>query len=220
MIAICSPGQAYNESQLQHLLGVLLLRRIVPVTMSTACPDIATMLQGRTTLDIGCGRKKLSGAVGLDLMPLPGVDVVADLNGRLPFEDNAFDAVHADQVLEHVRDLVGLIYEVHRILRPGGIFVAHLPYFRSSWAHIDPTHVRSFTINTLDYFVRGTYCHENYRFRDESFSRISVYLDKDYPNSPLRRLMRRLALRYPYRFENSILSSMYPFEQISFILTR
>lgn len=188
--------------------------------MPTNFPDLAVLLRNKKTLDIGCGRKKFPGAVGLDQLPLPGVDVVANLNDRLPFDGNTFDAVHADQVLEHVRDLVSLMREVHRVLRPGGLFVAHLPYFRSSWAHIDPTHVRSFTINTLDYFVRGTFCHENYRFHEESFSGMSVFLDKDYPNSPLRRLMRRIALRYPYRFENCILSSMYPFEQISYILTK
>jgi SAM-dependent methyltransferase len=188
--------------------------------MTSGFPELAAGMPEKRILDIGCGRKKLPGAIGLDQLPLPGVDIVADLNEALPFDDETFDAVHADQVLEHVPDLVMVVYEAHRILKPGGMLVAHTPYFRSSWAHIDPTHARSFTINSMDYFVRGTFCHDNYRFRDEAFDRIEIFLDKDYSNSPLRRLMRRLAIRAPFRFENSMLSSLYPFEQISYVLTK
>lgn len=188
--------------------------------MSRPFPDLTELIRGKITLDIGCGRKKLPSAVGLDMYPREGVDVVADLETALPFEDESFEAVHADQVLEHVRDLVPLIYEIHRILKPGGVFIAHTPYFRSGWAHIDPTHVRSFTVNTLDYFVRGTYCHTHYRFRDESFGGIKVLLDKDYRRTPLRRIMRTLATRYPFRFENCFLSTLYPFSQISYVLTK
>jgi SAM-dependent methyltransferase len=178
------------------------------------------LFDGKRTLDIGCGRKKIPGAIGLDQIPLPGVDIVADLNQRLPFEGGTFDAVHAEQVLEHVRDLVGLVYEIYRILTPGGVFLAHVPYFRSSWAHIDPTHVRCFSINTMDYFVKGTFCYDDYRFRDEAFNGLKVFLDIGYPKTPLRRLMSAVALRYPFRFENSALSNLYPFEQVSYLLTK
>lgn len=177
-------------------------------------------LEGKKVLDIGCGRSKLPGSTGLDHMPLPGVDVVADLNKRLPFDDASFDVVHANQVLEHVADLIPLIHEIHRILKPGGLLVAHTPYFRAAWAHIDPTHVRHFTISTLDYFVKGTYCHDNYRFSDTSFASKEVYLDQDYPANPMRWLFTKLALRWPFRFENGILSFLFPFEQITFVLTK
>jgi SAM-dependent methyltransferase len=180
-------------------------------------PDL---FKGKRVLDIGCGRSKLPGAFGLDRSPLPGVDVVADLNGALPFPDEAFDAVSANQVLEHVADLVGLVYEVHRILRPGGVLVAHVPYFRSSWAHIDPTHVRCFTINSMDYFVAGTHCHGQYRFRDAAFRRIEVVLDNDFRPRLSRRLFSALALRFPNRFENSFLSHLYPFQQLTYLLEK
>jgi SAM-dependent methyltransferase len=177
-------------------------------------------MSGKKILDIGCGNAKLKGAVGLDSRNLPGVDVVSDLNQRLPFDNDSFDVVYANQVLEHVQELIGLLHEIHRVLRPGGFLVAHTPYFRSSWAHIDPTHVRHFTISTLDYFVKGTYCNNEYKFGDVAFSRQEVFLDTDYRWSPARAFFSTLALRWPFRFENSTLSFIYPFEQITFVLTK
>ena len=177
-------------------------------------------LVGNRVLDIGCGRKKLEGAVGLDQNPYPHVDIVADLNQRLPIDDASYDIVHADQVLEHVANLIGLLGEIHRILKPGGSLVAHVPYFRSSWAHIDPTHVRSFTINTLDYFVKDTYCNTDYSFGDFAFARREVYLDTDYRSTPARALFTTLALKWPFRFENSTLACLFPFEQLTYVLTK
>lgn len=177
-----------------------------------------SLITGKKTLDIGCGRQKLPNSIGVDFLELPGVDVIADLNGKLPFEDNSFEVVYSNQVFEHIQNLIGLIEECHRILKPGGLLVAHVPYFRSSWAAIDPTHVRQFTINSLHYFVQGTLENENYRFSDVSFSKIDCYLDSNYPNSPLRYVFTKLALRWPYRFENSALSFLYPFESLTFTL--
>lgn len=183
------------------------------------------VLEGRHILDIGCGSNKYPGAVGLDHMPLPGVDVVANLDHALPFQDGEFDAVFANQVLEHVRGTwwplcLKSIVSFDRGGCQGGVLLAHMPYFRSSWAHIDPTHVRSFTVNSLDYFVTGTYCYEGYRFGDYSFSSCEVYLDNDYPSTLLRHVLTPLAIAKPFRYENSILSMLYPFEQISYLLTK
>ena len=50
-----------------------------------------------------------------------GVDAVTgDLNAPLPFEDESFDVVHANQVIEHVRDLDLFVTEIRRVLRPRG----------------------------------------------------------------------------------------------------
>jgi SAM-dependent methyltransferase len=50
----------------------------------------------------------------------------------LPFGDASFDCVVSFGVLEHVQSDVASLHEIHRVLRPGGVFfVTFLPYFLS-----------------------------------------------------------------------------------------
>jgi SAM-dependent methyltransferase len=42
-------------------------------------------------------------------------------------EDGLYAAAFANYVLEHVADVRGAAREVHRVLRPGGVFVAAVP---------------------------------------------------------------------------------------------
>jgi SAM-dependent methyltransferase len=81
-----------------------------------------------TVLDIGCG----SGAwkpvltpyaaeyVGLELEDGEHVDVVGSAE-QMPLEDDRFDLVFAQAVLEHVRDYPAAVAEMHRVLKPGGL---------------------------------------------------------------------------------------------------
>jgi SAM-dependent methyltransferase len=51
-----------------------------------------------------------------------GIDVRgADLDEGLPFEDAAFDVVHANQVIEHVRRTDTFLRETRRVLAPDGV---------------------------------------------------------------------------------------------------
>ena len=51
-----------------------------------------------------------------------GLDVRrADLDEGLPFEDGAFDVVHANQVIEHVRRTDTFLRETRRVLAPDGL---------------------------------------------------------------------------------------------------
>jgi SAM-dependent methyltransferase len=48
-------------------------------------------------------------------------------DGRIPYDDGAFDVVFSDNVLEHLRDPVATLCEVRRVLKPGGVFLAKTP---------------------------------------------------------------------------------------------
>src|SRR5215213_1400602 len=51
-----------------------------------------------------------------------GIDVRgADVDEGLPFEDGAFDVVHANQVIEHVRRTDTFLRETRRVLAPNGL---------------------------------------------------------------------------------------------------
>ena len=54
-------------------------------------------------LDIGCGGDKLPGFVGIDILPLPGVDIVHNLeNTPWPLPDECAHSAVASHVLEHL----------------------------------------------------------------------------------------------------------------------
>ncbi len=179
-----------------------------------------SIIHSGSVLEIGCGKKKTPGAVGLDSRAFPGVDIIADLEGPLPIPDDTYDVVYANQVLEHVTNLLGLMHEIHRILKPGGKLLAQVPYFRSGWAHVDLTHVRCFTIDSMETFRERSYHREGYHVSDMVFSGIEVFLDTEYPSTLGRCLFSWMALRNPQRFENSALSFLYPFEQLTFLMTK
>lgn len=111
----------------------------------------------RVVLDLGCGKNKLPGSIGVDVAPVEGVDVVADLNTGLPFKDGTVDAIHCSHILEHVDDFLGLMEEIWRVLRPGGRAYIRFPHASSpfhTWK--DPTHRRPLLLATFRYFDDAT----------------------------------------------------------------
>src|SRR5215210_7887087 len=72
-------------------------------------------------LNLGSGRRRDPTAINLDITPDTGPDVVHDLDVLpWPFPDRHFDHVDAIDVIEHLRDPLAVVVEIHRITRPGG----------------------------------------------------------------------------------------------------
>jgi SAM-dependent methyltransferase len=91
-------------------------------------------------------------------------DVTWDLNVLpYPFDDNAFDEIHAYQVLEHVgrqgdaRFFFSQFYEFWRILKPDGLFCAMVPMWDSPWAWGDPSHTRVIPKESLVFLDQSGY---------------------------------------------------------------
>ena len=107
-------------------------------------------------LDIGCGNRKVAGAVGIDVSPDTQADIIHDLNSfPYPFPSNEFDRIYCLDVLEHLEDVIRTMEEIHRLARKGaGVFI-RVPHFTSTLAFGDPTHRHFFNTQSLDYFCGG-----------------------------------------------------------------
>jgi len=96
---------------------------------------------GENILDLGCGDGQLTERIAAAGATVTGIDaspkMVAAARARgvaveegsaelLPFADRSFDAVFSNAVLHWVRDQDAMMSEVHRVLRPGGRFVAEM----------------------------------------------------------------------------------------------
>jgi SAM-dependent methyltransferase len=153
-------------------------------------------------LNLGCGRDIRPGYVNLDVVKMPGIDVVADLERPLPFADDSFDEVFTSHVLEHVGDLFPLLAELRRICRPDAvirIFVPHLSFFG---AYTDPTHKRFFGYHSFDYFTAGGtynfYSHLRFRIRKRQ---IRFFWIKNEQREVPSRVITALINRFPLFYE-------------------
>jgi ubiquinone/menaquinone biosynthesis C-methylase UbiE len=124
-------------------------------------------------LDVGCGPGSIT--IGLAQAVAPGEAVGVDASDEaiaaarrraeeeacanvrfdvadayaLPFEDATFDAAWMHAVLQHLRDPLAVLREVHRVLKPGGVIgVADADYDGSIIAPEDPLLQRGFAIDS------------------------------------------------------------------------
>lgn len=103
-------------------------------------------------LDIGCGTGMLledlqmrGKAVGLDfstlaleycrMRKLPALGR-ADVR-HLPIRGNSVDIITALDLVEHIKDDVGLLAEFYRVLRPGGSVIISVPAHKNLWSNHD-----------------------------------------------------------------------------------
>ena len=127
--------------------------------METVDFSLLELRKGDRVLDLGCGEGRhlvaacLNAevdAIGIDLnlndlksarekfepfrKESKGMFAIASANAlRLPFADNSFDKVVCSEVLEHIPDYEGVLAEIRRVLKPGGLFCASVPRFWPEW---------------------------------------------------------------------------------------
>ena len=146
------------------------------------------MDQADLRMNVGCGRTILPDWINLDSMPLPGVDLVCDLDrlgpgdGRvlLPLPDSAISEFLLSHVLEHIREPLPMMQELWRVARPGAIMTVRCPYGSSDDAWEDPTHVRAIFLQSFGYFSQPYYWRADYHYRgDWQVQQITLRVDPD-----------------------------------------
>jgi SAM-dependent methyltransferase len=152
-------------------------------------------------LHLGCGRDVRAGWINLDLEAGPGVDVVADLDQcayrPLPFEDDRFDEVFASHLLEHLREPLAFMRELHRVCRAGAVAVFHTPHGASDDAFEDPTHFRQYFPDSFGFFSQPAYWRADYGYRgDWQPETVELLVDaeryKDVPDEQIEWEVRHL----------------------------
>jgi SAM-dependent methyltransferase len=112
------------------------------------------MSQTHKILDVGCGKQKFPGAVGIDRVANPGVDVIHNLNRfPCPFQNNTFDEVRMNHIIEYLEDILKIMAEIHRICRPGGRVLIWTPHYSSMNSWTDPTHRQHLAYHSMDLFT-------------------------------------------------------------------
>lgn len=107
-------------------------------------------------LEVGCGNNKRSGYTGMDIVQLPCVDIVHDMNqAPWPFEADTFDEVVFDDVLEHSKDILLILSELYRVAKNNAVIKISVPHFSSDNMYTDPTHTVFFSSRTFNYFDKS-----------------------------------------------------------------
>jgi SAM-dependent methyltransferase len=114
-------------------------------------------------LDIGCGTGWFTQAL-IDAYPTIQVVCIDTENAikfsklefiiasaiYLPFESSSFQAVSCKAVLEHLREPLQAIREIHRVLKEDGIVFISVPHPKSRTFWDDYTHVRPYNLKSME----------------------------------------------------------------------
>ena len=128
-------------------------------------------------LEVGCGDRKREGYIGMDIAPLPSVDIVHDMN-IIPwqFDDNTFDEIIFDDVLEHSKNFLGILSEVYRVSEPNAIIKISVPHFSSDNMYSDPTHKIFFSSRSFNYFDKSLSYKHSFYLQGVDFKIIKKYI--------------------------------------------
>jgi len=102
-------------------------------------------------VDIGCGKNKKQGFVGIDQFPGKEVDIVCNINKKIKLKDNSVSILYSHHVLEHVESLEKTMEEIYRICKKNSIVIIEVPHFSGRGAFYE-FHRRFFRCNSFEDF--------------------------------------------------------------------
>lgn len=139
-----------------RVLRELAFFRVLPLAWPSIHKEMGEyldLLQGRI-LNAGAGNRDLSPYLKGEVInqDIPeglhnaNIHVYSPLD-RIPFEDNHFDGIICNAVLEHVKDPDAVLHEFHRVLKSGGLLYLCIPFMQPE--HLDPTDFQRYTKDGL-----------------------------------------------------------------------
>ena len=105
-------------------------------------------------LNLGCGEFKKEGYVNLDISETCYPDIVHNLETfPYPFDNDDFELIELNHLLEHLSEPFKVMSELHRLLKPEGLLVIRVPHFSRAMTH--PQHKRGFDVTFPYYFDKN-----------------------------------------------------------------
>ena len=108
---------------------------------------------GRKVLNLGCGTSffRAPNVTNLDTVPGDGINAVWDLSKvPLPFEDESFDLILANHVVEHIPGWFECFKDLARVLKTNGTLEIWTPPVSSDTATTFRDHINSIGIRSFD----------------------------------------------------------------------
>jgi SAM-dependent methyltransferase len=152
-------------------------------------------------LNLGCGKKYLTGWVNCDFNTEIKADVYLDLSKGLPFKNTCVDEVLLDNSLEHIpRNLFfQFIEELHRVCKKGAIIKIFVPHYSGMYASKHLAHYNYFGIGSFDIFSPLT------SFNGERYSKARFKIKKEqllffHHNLANFKLLSKLPINFIFNF--------------------
>jgi SAM-dependent methyltransferase len=162
--------RTYLHTKMHHVDEVLYLYRITgdntwlernPIIQEFTvklCHQYAVQLaekdadhRGLMKIDLGGGINPKPGYLVIDKV---NAHYIHDLNEGIPLPDGSVGVINASHVIEHLRDPIKTMREIHRVLAHGGWAFIEVPSTDGRGAFQDPTHVSYWNENSFWYYSR------------------------------------------------------------------
>lgn len=133
-------------------------------------------------VDLGGG---INGRHGYTTIDKNNADIICDLNEGIPLPDNSVGVLNASHILEHLKDPIKSMAEIHRVLVHGGWAFIEVPSTDGRGAFQDPTHISFWNENSFLYYT-DSYLAQFIRNKTIRFSKFRC--ETFYPNEWLKNL--------------------------------
>jgi SAM-dependent methyltransferase len=130
-------------------------------------------------INLGCGNdRKIETFKGnrflnVDLENYEAVDMIMDVEKKWPFPDQNFEHIMANNIIEHVNDVLSIFAEINRCLEVGGVINIEVPFVGSYNHGTDVTHKRGLTFQSFNFLFSDL---RNYLFREKELYRFNYRL--------------------------------------------
>lgn len=141
-------GFDFLSEELVHEGSIHATDNVSSLGYDATAQELVAAASDGLVLDDGAGLREgyLENVVNFEIVPYDSTDVLG-IGQRLPFVDDAFDAVLSIAVLEHVRHPFACAAEIVRVLKPGGRLYIAVPFLQPF--HGYPDHYYNMTSSGL-----------------------------------------------------------------------